>query len=88
MPVTIQISNVPDEVHRELQSRAAKQSMSLSAYLLDAIVQIASAPDVSEVKPAPEELLALLKTRPPVTPSTPGEDIIRHHRDGFGGRSD
>ena len=88
MPVTIQIRDVPDRVYRRLKARAAKRNMSLSSYLLEEIVQLASERDRMEDKLTPEELLARLATRTPVTPSIPPEDIIRHHRDGFGGSPD
>jgi antitoxin FitA len=34
MPKTIQIRNVPDELHRTLKARAIVADMTLSAYLL------------------------------------------------------
>jgi plasmid stability protein len=40
MPKVIQIRNVPDEVHRDLQARAAKAGMSLSAFLLRELTKI------------------------------------------------
>jgi antitoxin FitA len=40
----IEIRNVPEDVHRTLKARAAKADLSLSAYLLRAIVARASIP--------------------------------------------
>jgi len=41
---SIQIRNVPDEIHRELKARAARASMSLSEYLLREIERVATLP--------------------------------------------
>ncbi len=49
MAKTVQIRNVPDEVHRELKVRAAAAGQSLSDYLLEHAVQVASRPTVAEV---------------------------------------
>jgi plasmid stability protein len=49
MPKTIQIRNVPDDVHRALRTSAAAAGMSLSDYLLAEIQQVASRPPISEV---------------------------------------
>lgn len=48
VPRTIQIRNVPDEVHRTLRTRAAAAGMSLSDYLLGEIEQVASRPAISD----------------------------------------
>jgi antitoxin FitA len=44
----IEIRNVPEEVHRTLKARAAKEGLSLSAYLLRAIAARASVPTLDE----------------------------------------
>lgn len=49
MSRTIQIRNVPDDVHRELRTRAAEAGLSLSAYLLREVEQIAARPPIAEV---------------------------------------
>jgi plasmid stability protein len=49
VPKTIQIRDVPDELHRELRVRAAAAGQSLSAYLLDEISRIAKRPTNAEV---------------------------------------
>ena len=46
---TIQIRNVPDEVHRTLKARAAAAGLSLSEYLLAEVVRVAERPPVADV---------------------------------------
>ena len=50
-PVThsIQIRNVPDDVHRTLRSRAAEAGLSLSDYLLREVVRVADRPAAADV---------------------------------------
>ena len=45
----IQIRNVPDEVHKVLKIRAAKEGMSLSEYLLREVTKVAERPTLDEV---------------------------------------
>ena len=45
----IQISNVPEDVHRTLKARAAKAGMSLSEYLLRGLEEDASRPTLREM---------------------------------------
>jgi antitoxin FitA len=49
MPKTIQIRNVPDDLHRKLKVRAAQAGMTLSDYLLSEIKQVAEKPTLSEM---------------------------------------
>lgn len=49
MARTIQIRNVPDQVHKTLRSRAAAAGVSLSDYLLDEVRRIAERPPVADV---------------------------------------
>jgi plasmid stability protein len=49
MSKMIQIRNVPDDVHRTLKARAAKQGMTLSDYLKQELAHIAELPAVEEV---------------------------------------
>jgi plasmid stability protein len=49
MSHSIQIRNVPDEVHRTLRARAASSGMSLSDYLLTDIIRLAERPPVADV---------------------------------------
>ena len=44
MAKTIQIRNVPDDVHRSLRTQAAAAGMSLSDFLLAEIEQVAARP--------------------------------------------
>jgi len=74
MPKMIQIRNVPDDLHRQLKSRAALAGMSLSDYLLNEIRLLGE-------RPTFEELRARLASRPPFTPSIEPADIIRAVRD-------
>jgi plasmid stability protein len=55
MAKTIQIRNVPDEVHRTLTSRAALSGMSLSDYLIGQIRQIVDRPTADEMMRRIEE---------------------------------
>ncbi|MXY79907.1 MAG: toxin-antitoxin system HicB family antitoxin [Chloroflexi bacterium] len=59
MPKTIQVRNVPDEVHREAKARAAREGISLSAYVLRILERSLGAPPIDEV-------LARLRSREPV----------------------
>jgi len=49
MSHSIQIRNVPDEVHRTLRVRAAAAGLSLSDYLLAEITRVAERPLVADV---------------------------------------
>ena len=46
---SIQIRNVPDDVHRTLKARAAAAGLSLSEYLLAEVARIAERPPVADV---------------------------------------
>lgn len=46
---TIQIRNVPDDVHAVLRARAAAAGLSLSDFALDQLERVATYPPVSEV---------------------------------------
>ena len=46
---SIQVKDVPDEVHATLRTRAAAAGMSLQEYLLARLVAEASAPTLEEV---------------------------------------
>lgn len=74
MSVMIQIRNVPDAVHRELKSRAARAGMSLSDYLLREIRLVAERPTL-------EEMRARLESRPRINPSESAEEAVRAERD-------
>lgn len=46
---SIQIRNVPEDIHRTLRSRAAALGLSLSDYLLEEIGRVAGRPAVADV---------------------------------------
>jgi antitoxin FitA len=46
---TIQVRNVPDEVHQTLRTRAAAAGVSLSDYVLTELERAARRPTISEV---------------------------------------
>jgi len=75
MSTMIQIRNVPDALHRELKSRAARAGMSLSDYLLREIEKVAEVPTI-------EEMRLRLHSRPPINPSLSAADAVRAERDG------
>ena len=49
MAKTIQVRDVPDDVHRELRARAAAAGTSLSAYVLGELKRVAERPRVADV---------------------------------------
>jgi plasmid stability protein len=61
MGTLIQVRDVPDNVHRALKARAAREGVSLSEYLRTELQRVAEAP-------TPDELLARLRSRTAVTP--------------------
>jgi antitoxin FitA len=74
MPITIQIRNVPDALHRRLKSRAALAGMSLSDYLLSEIRAVAERPTI-------DELRARLERRSRLALSVAPADAVRDERD-------
>jgi plasmid stability protein len=74
MSVMIQIRNVPDEIHRTLKSRAAKQGVSLSDYVLAELRRMAELP-------SPEEMFERLQQRSRVNPDVSSAQLIREERD-------
>jgi plasmid stability protein len=49
MSKMIQIRNVPDDLHKALKIRAAKEGLSLSEYLLREVMKVAEKPSLQEV---------------------------------------
>jgi antitoxin FitA len=49
MTKTLQIRDVPDDVHATVRSRAAREGLSVSEYLLRQITELAEQPTVAEV---------------------------------------
>ena len=76
MPRMVQIRHVPDDVHRKLKVRAAQEGMTLSAYLLRELEQLAR-------RPTHRELFERLAREEPVVLDPPPEEIIRELRGGW-----
>jgi plasmid stability protein len=74
MSKTIRINNVPDDLHRRLRMRAAERGMTLSAYLLSEVEQLAD-------KPTLVELMERLAAEEPAQVDEPPEVTIRRLRD-------
>ncbi|REJ85502.1 MAG: hypothetical protein DWQ36_03130 [Acidobacteria bacterium] len=74
MSKMIQIRNVPDAMHRELKTRAAQASMSLTDYILRELGR-------GLQRPRPGELRARLLARQPVAPPEPVVEALRRERD-------
>jgi antitoxin FitA len=70
---TIQIRNVPDDLHRALQARAAQEGSTLSDYVLGELARLAD-------KPPTDHMLARIRQRSPVG-GPPVADLIREQRD-------
>jgi antitoxin FitA len=49
MPKSIQIRDVPDDVHQELRARAAQAGMSLSDYLRAELIRLAERPTMRDI---------------------------------------
>ncbi len=71
---TLQVRNVPDELHRRLKARAALEGQSLSEYALG---ELRRAMD----RPTRRELLARVRQRTAVSSEESAADAIRAERD-------
>jgi antitoxin FitA len=69
----IQIRNVPEDVHRTLKARAAKNGMSLSAYLLAELTELAESPSL-------EEAVERVLSRPMSRSNVSGAEAVRAAR--------
>ncbi len=69
----IQIRNVPEEVHRALKERAARDGTTMSELLMRELPRIAA-------QPTPEQLFRRLERREPVAGAA-GSDLVRADRD-------
>jgi plasmid stability protein len=49
MAKTLQVRDLPDDVHARLRSRAAAAGTSLSEYVLRELIELAGRPEVSDV---------------------------------------
>jgi plasmid stability protein len=72
---TIQLRNVPDDLHRKLKVRAAMEGRSLSDYVIREIRQLAEKPTMSE-------MMDRLARHAPVHLKTSPVEILRALRDG------
>ncbi len=50
MPANLQIRNVPDELHRELKMRAAREGKSMSELVLDQLRATLALPSENELR--------------------------------------
>lgn len=69
----IQVRNVPDDLHRAVKERAAREGTTMSDLLLAELHRLAS-------RPSADELLERIRSREPVGGS-PAAEIIRSERD-------
>jgi antitoxin FitA len=68
----IQVRNVPDELHRSLKERAAREGTTMSDLILAELPRLAN-------KPSGEQLLARVRRRTPV-PGAPATELIAAER--------
>jgi antitoxin FitA len=74
MTKTLQIRDVPDDVHATVRARAAGAKLSVSEYLLRQITELAEQPTVAEVLERARQRSGGVR----------GEDIIAAIREGRG----
>jgi hypothetical protein len=68
----IQVRNVPDELHRSLKERAAREGTTMSDLILAELPRLAH-------KPSPEQLLDRMRRRAPVR-GKPAAELIAAER--------
>jgi hypothetical protein len=71
----IQIRNVPDALHREIERRARAQGMTMTAYLQSLLER-------EVARPPAEEVFARVESHEPVDLGQPAADLIREERAG------
>jgi hypothetical protein len=69
----LQIRNVPDDVHRSLKERAARDGTTMSELVLRELPRIAS-------RPSPEDVFERIRRRTPI-PGLDAAALIREERD-------
>jgi antitoxin FitA len=69
----IQVRNVPDELHRALKIRAAREGRTLSDLILSDLPRLADTP-------SPEDVMARIRSRSPVG-GPPASELIAAERD-------
>jgi antitoxin FitA len=70
----LQIRNIPDDLHRALKERAAREGTTMSELVLRELPRLAH-------KPSPEQVLTRIRERAPVG-GAPAAELIRSERDG------
>ena len=70
---TVQIRNVPEDLHRRLKARAALAGMSVSEYLLQDLLR-------SLERPTRDEMLQRLAKRTPARPRPAPAVVVRAER--------
>ena len=70
----LQIRNIPDDLHRALKERAAREGTTMSELVLRELPRLAH-------KPSPEQVLERIRERGPVGGPSSAE-LIRSERDG------
>jgi plasmid stability protein len=71
---TLQVRNVPDDLHRALKVRAAQSGSSLSEYVLAELRRAAE-------RPTRAELLERIRSRPRARGSVDAAALVRAERD-------
>jgi antitoxin FitA len=69
----IQIRNVPDELHRSLKARAAREGRTLSDLILSDLPRLAE-------RPSPEQVMSRIRSRSSVG-GPPASELIAAERD-------
>lgn len=69
----LQVRNVPDDLHRALKARAAREGTTMSELVLRELPRLAH-------KPSPEQVLARIRRRPQVG-GPPAAELIAAERD-------
>jgi hypothetical protein len=70
----IQLRNVPEELHRELKAKAARQGVTLSDLIVRELPRIAR-------QPTPQEIMERIRSREPVLDGPSGAEMVRAVRE-------
>jgi hypothetical protein len=73
MPKMIQIRNVPDWLHREIERRARAKGMTMTAFIQQVLER-------EVALPPPEEVFARVQSREPVDLGRPAAELIHEGR--------
>jgi plasmid stability protein len=69
----LQVRNIPDDLHRSLKERAAREGTTMSDLVLRELPRLAR-------KPSPDQVLERIRQRTPVG-GAPAAELIRSERD-------